>query len=160
MKKTIMTIMAITCLIGLTAASSQAGSSKRERLEQFIIGSHVGFLGAVIANQVHNNRPVVYVPEKRHHKEKRHYRSNRHRHDRHYRSDRHRHDRHYRSDRHRHNRTRGHWEVKKRWVEPEYEKRWNPGHYNKKGVWKRGRYQKIVVREGYWKEKRIWVARY
>ena len=151
MKKTIITILAITFIIGVTTASSQAGSSKRDRLKGFIIGSHVGFLGATIINQIHHDRQKAYAPEPRHNrKDKKHYRSSHNRKDK----------QHYRSSHRRQYRSIGHWEMKRKWVSEQYEERWNPGHYNKKGVWKSGRYQRIVVREGYWKEKRIWVARY
>ncbi len=136
MKKSIITLMAIACIVSFTAASSSAGSSKRDRLEGFIIGSHAGFIGASIISTLHNNRPKVYINEPRHQKKR------------------------YRKSRRSHRKSRGHWEVKRRWVEPEYEERWNPGHYSKKGKWKRGRYQQFVVREGYWVEKKVWVCRY
>ena len=136
MKKSIITLMAITCIIGFTAASSSAGSSKRDRLEGFIIGSHAGFIGATILSTFHNNRPKVYVNEPRHQK------------------------RHYRNSRWKHQERRGHWEMERIWVEPEYEEKWNPGHYNRKGEWRSGRYQRFVVREGYWVEKKVWVCRY
>ena len=144
MKKTIITIIAITCMISLTSISSHAGSSKRARLEGFIIGSSTAFLGAAIINQLHHNRPRVIIHESKPRHHKKHYRSNRHRH----------------NDRRRYHEPRGHWEVERIWVAEEYEERWNPGHYNKKGVWKSGRYQRFVVREGYWTEKRVWVSRY
>ena len=138
MKKTIITIMAIACMISFTAASSLAGSSKRHRhhLEGFLLGSGAGFLGATIISTLHRERPGHYIDGPRHQRK------------------------HCRSRRHRHHKSIGHWEIKRIWVEAEYEERWNPGHYNKKGHWKSGRYQRFVVKEGYWKEKRIWVCRY
>lgn len=142
MKKTIIAIMAITCMITLTNISSHAGSSKRDRLEGFIIGSSAGFIGATIINQLHHNRPRVVIHEQRpgQRRHKKHYRSNR----------QHR----------RYERSGGHWEVTRIWVEPVYEERWNPGHYNRNGEWRSGRYQRFVVQEGYWKEKRVWVSCY
>ena len=136
MKKTIIIIMAIACMISLTVTSSNAGSKERKRFEKFLIGSSAGLLGAVLLNNLNHNRARVSTNEPGHHRKYR------------------------RSYRHRHNGPKGHWKVEKIWVEPEYEERWNPGHYNKKGEWKSGRYQKFIVREGYWKEKRIWIAYY
>jgi hypothetical protein len=47
------------------------------------------------------------------------------------------------------------WEIRRIWVEPAFETRWNPGHYNRKGHWVGGRHEKIKVRDGYWKERRV-----
>lgn len=52
----------------------------------------------------------------------------------------------------------GHWEIKKIWVEPVYETRWNPAHYNPRGKWIRGRHQQFLVAEGYWKKEKVWVG--
>lgn len=51
----------------------------------------------------------------------------------------------------------GRWEIEKIWVEPVYETRWTPGHYNRKGHWVRGRHEKFRINDGYWKEIRVWV---
>jgi len=48
-----------------------------------------------------------------------------------------------------------HWEIQRIWVEPVYETRWNPGHYNRKGHWVSGRYESFKVRDGYWEERRV-----
>jgi hypothetical protein len=47
------------------------------------------------------------------------------------------------------------WEIQRIWVEPVYETRWNPGHYNRKGHWVGGRYESFKVRDGYWEERRV-----
>ena len=51
----------------------------------------------------------------------------------------------------------GHWEIERIWVEPVYETRWNPGHYNRKGYWVNGRHEKFRVQDGYWEKRRVWV---
>lgn len=145
MKKTMIITMAVICIISFTIASAYAGSSKRRRhhLEGFIIGTSAGFLGAAIINKLHHDRPRAYAYEPRRHKKH---------HPRH-------HGR-YCNNRHRCEEPAGHWRIKRIWVPEEYEERWNPAHYNKRGRWVTGRYKRFVVREGYWKEKRIWVCRY
>ncbi|MCD4744139.1 MAG: hypothetical protein K8R67_16880 [Desulfobacteraceae bacterium] len=148
MKKTTITIMTVICIVSFTITSAYAGSSKRRRhhLEGFIIGTSAGFLGAAIINKLHHDRPIAYAYEPNHRKQykKRHHPR--------------RHDR-YCNNRHRYGKS-GHWEIKRRWVPAEYEKRWNPGHYNKRGRWVEGRYERFVVTEGYWKEKRVWIRCY
>ena len=52
---------------------------------------------------------------------------------------------------------KGHWKTRKIWVEPIYETRWNPGHYNKRGRWVSGRHEKFLMADGYWQKKRVWV---
>lgn len=47
------------------------------------------------------------------------------------------------------------WKIERIWVEPVYETRWNPGHYNRKGHWVQGRYETFKVRDGFWKEVRV-----
>nr|WP_320191040.1 hypothetical protein [uncultured Desulfobacter sp.] len=52
----------------------------------------------------------------------------------------------------------GHWAIKKIWVAPVYETRWNPAHYDPRGKWVRGRHQQFLVAEGYWKKEKVWVG--
>ena len=52
----------------------------------------------------------------------------------------------------------GHWEVRRVWVTPVYQKVWNPGHYNGRGTWVPGQWQMIEKNAGYWQEQEIWVA--
>lgn len=51
----------------------------------------------------------------------------------------------------------GHWKIKKIWVAPVSETRWNPAHYDARGRWVQGRHQQFLVANGYWKNKRVWV---
>ena len=145
MKKTTITIMTVICIISFTITSAYAGSSKRRRhhLESFIIGTSAGFLGAAIMSQLHHNRPIAYAYEPKRHK--RHHP---------------RHNGRYCNKRYRRGEPTGHWRIERIWVAEEYEERWNPGHYNKRGRWIAGRYERFVVREGYWEKKRVWVCRY
>lgn len=54
-------------------------------------------------------------------------------------------------------RPAGRWEIERIWMEPVYETRWNPGHYNRKGHWVSGRHEKFRIQDGYWEERRVWV---
>ncbi|MCK5322902.1 MAG: hypothetical protein KAJ45_02105, partial [Desulfobulbaceae bacterium] len=54
---------------------------------------------------------------------------------------------------------RGHWKMRRRWVDPSYERIWNPGHYNRHGKWVSGRWIMIVDKEGYWIEERVRVKK-
>ena len=53
---------------------------------------------------------------------------------------------------------RGHWRYEKVWMPPVYEKRWNPGHYNPRGHWVNGGYQRFIIKDGFWKKTRVWVS--
>ena len=53
---------------------------------------------------------------------------------------------------------KGHWEVRDEWVPPVYKTVWNPAHYNQNGEWVEGTWIKIIDKQGYWTEKRVWVA--
>lgn len=52
---------------------------------------------------------------------------------------------------------RGRWSVERVWVEPVYKERWIPGHYSRRGYWIPGRYHCVMIREGYWETRRVWV---
>ena len=54
---------------------------------------------------------------------------------------------------------RGHWKMRRKWVESSYERVWNPGHYNRHGKWVSGRWIMIVDKEGYWIEERVRVKK-
>ncbi len=56
-------------------------------------------------------------------------------------------------------RFHGHWEMRRVWIPPAYERVWNPGHYNHKGRWVPGRWIEVVKEPGYWSKKREWVGR-
>ena len=57
-------------------------------------------------------------------------------------------------------RPAGHWETRKQWVPPVYQKEWNPGHYTRHGRWVPGHWQKVEVESGHWVEQKVWVPRY
>ena len=54
---------------------------------------------------------------------------------------------------------RRHWKMRRRWVEPSYERVWNPGHYNRHGKWVSGQWIMIIDKEGYWIEERVRVKK-
>ena len=56
--------------------------------------------------------------------------------------------------------SNGHWELRKAWVPPVYEKVWNPGHYNRRGRWVPGHWMRMETQPGYWEERRVWVPHY
>jgi len=140
MKKLITILTVVVLVTGLTAASSYAGAARRHTIEGIMIGTGVAILGAAIYNGMNNDRRhTTYAPaydynyKPRHHKRRHHHR------------------------RHVHHGPWGHWEIEKYWVEPIYETRWNPGHYNRHGDWITGQYQKFCVRQGYWDKRKVWV---
>lgn len=51
-----------------------------------------------------------------------------------------------------HNRRFRHPRAGRVWIEPRYDDRWNPGHYNRRGRWVKGRHERVVVRQGFWKK--------
>ena len=149
MKRIIATITIILMVTGvLTVSSAQAGSSKRHTIEGIMIGTGVAILGAAIINELNDDNHYS-----RHHTYKRHYPPVYKK--RVYREYRHANHRHHHKKYGRH--SRGHYEVDRIWVEPVYETKWNPGHYNRRGKWISGRYEKYMVKQGYWSEQKVWV---
>jgi len=55
-------------------------------------------------------------------------------------------------------RPRGHWEYRKIWVPPAYEKVWNPAHYDNRGRWIPGGWIKVEKEPGHWEKEKIWVT--
>ena len=140
MKKKLITIIAIVCMLSLAATSVYADSAskrRRHQLEGFLVGSTAAFIGASIINSLNNKKSGAYNNNKQRYQREQYY-----------------------SDRYRYQEPDGHWEVERIWVEPEYEEKWNPGHYNKRGRWVRGRYQRFITKRGYYKKRRVWVCRY
>ncbi len=145
MKKIIAIITTATIVICFSTVNAYAD---RKTMEGILIGAGVTILGAAIISEMNNGHRTtghtssysrhhsppssrVYVSSSRHKKFKHH-------------------------KRHSH-RSRGHWEVEKQWVEPVYERKWNPAHYNRRGEWVDGRFEKFMVQDGYWQEDKIWV---
>ena len=141
MKKMIAITTSVLLLICFSTVSARAD---RKTMEGFMLGTGVAILGAVIINEISkDSRPQYSRNHSRHHGY--HHAGYRYKH----KSIHHK--------RYRHHRPRGCWEVERIWIEPVYEKKWNPGHYNRRGNWVTSRYEKFLVQNGYWQEKKIWV---
>jgi hypothetical protein len=131
-KKILMGLTVVFTATVLISAPAVAGSKQRHRWEGVAIGVGAAILGHAIYQAHKDPSPprVVYAdPEP---------------------TPRYHHPR----PQHR----RGHWEWRKTWVPSTYEKTWNPGHYNRKGHWVRGRWIEVKTSEGYWSKERVWVA--
>ncbi len=138
MKKILISIIAGIASLSLMIAPVHAGSKQRHRWEGVAIGVGAAILGhAIIENHLQHypyERPAndCYYPPRTppHHRECPEPSYN-----------------------------RGHWEIRKVWVAPEYERVWNPGHYDDYSrKWIPGAWIRIVNQPGYWSEERIWVG--
>jgi hypothetical protein len=141
MKKIISTIAAVSLMVVFSSAPAHAD---RKTMEGFLLGTGVAILGTAIIHGINKDNKPVYQTSYSDHRTDRY--------NRHHRKDRHRPYKKYR-----HNHRRGHWEIEHVWVEPVYEKKWNPGHYNRHGKWVSGRYERFEICKGYWKKERVWV---
>ncbi len=144
MKKT---IAITTSVLVMTFLSTVSAHADRKTVEGFMLGTGIAILTAAIYNGVHKNPAPQpqYTPNHSRHDKNNHagYRYN-------HRNPGHRGYSHQSP-------PMGHWEIEKMWVDPVYEKKWNPGHYNPSGEWVSGRYQKFLLQNGFWKEEKIWV---
>lgn len=145
----IATVSVMVAGAALFSPNAYAGSARRHTIEGFMLGTGVAILGAAIIHEMNQDDRII---EKR-------VRAREYKHPKavQYRQPGIQHSRkskHYKKYAHN---IRGHWEVRRIWNEPVYETRWNPGHYNKKGRWISGRYEKFMVKQGYWSENRVWV---
>ncbi len=151
MKKGLIIILAVLFCVGVATPSAFAGSPQRHRWEGVAIGVGAAIVGsAILGNVLNPHTRVVHHTRPRHH---------------------------YRPARIHHRpavytrparpvtyrpapppRSCGHWEVQKVWVEPVYQRVWNPGHYDAHQNWVPGHYIKIEKQPGYWKEERVWVT--
>lgn len=52
----------------------------------------------------------------------------------------------------------GYWETKRYWVDPAYKRVWKYGYSTRRGRWIPGHWKRILVKPGYWREVREWVA--
>jgi len=131
-------------IISVTAAN--AGAARRHTIEGFMLGTGVVLLGTAIINEINKN--TAPGPAQTHHwtnqqKEKEFKPHKRHKKYRHHRKHA--------------KRARGHWESERVWIDPVYETKWNPGHYNRKGKWVSGRYEKFMIKQGHWSKNKVWV---
>lgn len=141
MKKIIASMTAVFLVIVFSSAPARAD---RKTMEGFLLGTGVAILGTAIIHEINKDRHDYYQPAQTHHRP---YSYSRYEHR----------DRHRPYKKYKHHRPRGHWEVERVWVEPVYEKKWNPGHYNRRGKWVSGRYERFLVCDGYWKKEKVWV---
>ncbi len=139
MKKYITIITAVLFLICFSTASARADRKTREG---FMIGAGAAILGAAIINGMSNTGKPQYT--RQHSRPPGHYIE-------------HRHGYVDRGQNPYHRQPDGYWAIERIWVEPVYEKKWNPAHYNRRGEWIQGGYDSFLIREGYYQEQKIWV---
>lgn len=138
--------LAVVVVFGVITMNGNAYAGHRRHsdlLEGVIIGAGAAILGATIITEinshpVYDHRPVPYK-----------YRRYDKRHRDHYKEEWQDRDRRHNS---------GYWSIERVWVEPVYTKRWIPGHYSRRGDWIRGRHEHVIIRDGFWESKRIWVS--
>lgn len=132
MKKQLAIATASILILGLSTSFAQAGAARRHTIEGFLLGTGVTLLGTAIVNSINSPPPMVAstLPP---------------------RCPGPRYAPHHK----RHG--KGHWEIRNIWIEPIYESKWNPGHYNKRGKWVSGRVQEFIVTQGYWEKEKVWV---
>ena len=140
MKKIIAITTVVLLSVCLSTTSALAGAARRHTIEGFMIGTGVAILGSAIINGINRDSRPQYTQSYSRHDEYRHsgYRNN--------------YPRKYRHQNH-----GGYWEVQRIWIDPVYEKKWNPGHYNSHGEWVDGRHEKFLIANGYWQEEKLWV---
>ena len=136
-----------TTVLFLICFSMVPARADRKTMEGFMLGTGVAILGATIINGMNDNDRPRYSrhhsppPPEIYHIE--------------YRGD---YDDRY-PRRHHHPGPDGRWEMVRVWVEPVYETRWNPAHYNHRGEWVEGRYENFQITGGYYQDQRVWVGR-
>ena len=141
MQKTISTITAVLIMVCFSAASAHAD---RKTMEGFMLGTGVAILGTAIIHGINKNSKPQYTSGYSRHNDHTYAKYNY--------GKRNKYHRKYRD-----HRSRGHWEIEKTWIEPVYETKWNPGHYNRRGSWVEGRHEKFIVTKGCWQEDKVWV---
>ncbi|CCK79233.1 hypothetical protein [Desulfobacula toluolica] len=154
MKKIIAITTAVVLFACLSTVSAHAGSARRHTIEGFMLGTGVAILSAAIINEINHDSKPYYTN---------HYaRSDRNHHTGYANQHRDTHQHRY-AHKNRHDGNfistgpKGHWVIEKIWKQPVYKKKWNPGHYNRRGKWINGRYKKFLVKDGYWQKTKIWV---
>lgn len=133
-----------TISLFLICFSTASARADRKTMEGFMLGTGVAILGAAIIHGMNDDDRPQYS---RHHSPppEPYYNDYRGRHNNRY-------------DR-RHHSPDGRWEIVRVWVEPVYERRWNPAHYDHRGNWVEGRYENFQISEGYYQTQRMWVHR-
>ncbi len=135
MKKLSVCFIVFVLCFTLSATSAWAGSKQRHRWEGVAIGVGAAILGHALSNNHQRHAPAPMVV-----REPRYYPAP------------------PLPSHHRKHRRHGHWEYRKVWVAPKYEKVWNPAHYNKHKKWVNGRWIEIEVEPGYWVKEKVWVS--
>lgn len=134
MKTLISITTAVVMVVCLSAAPARAD---RKTTEGFLLGVGAAVLGTAIYQGL--QPPSGYREPQRYHAPPPAYR---------YKSQ-------YRNDRRYGRQPVVHWEIRRIWVEPVFETRWRPGHYNHRGHWVGGRHERMKMRDGYWEERRV-----
>lgn len=138
MKKILLLLLVIVIPLTVITNPVLAGSKQSHRWEGVAIGIGAVLLGSAI---YHSHKIPVYHKH-RSAPVKRHYRL--------HPGPRYRTGKHF---------NRGRWHIVREWIPPVYEKAWNPGHYNRHGVWVEGQWIMIEIEPGYHVEKRVWLSR-
>ncbi|MBT3177091.1 MAG: hypothetical protein HOG03_08790 [Desulfobacula sp.] len=140
MKKIIATT---TSVLVLTFFSTVSAHADKKTVEGFMLGTGIAILSAAIYNGIQKDSAPQY--------KQKHSRHDKYSHSGRYEQRNNNQKKYY------HKKPRGSWTIEKIWVDPIYEKKWNPAHYNHRGKWVSGRHEKFLVQNGFWQEKKIWV---
>ncbi len=138
MKYLISMTTAVVMFICLSTVPAQADRKTREG---FLLGVGAAVLGSVIYQGL--NQPYAYRGTQRHHSPPAYY------------NDR---GTQCRNPRMYHRGPAGRWEVKRIWVEPGRDARWQSDHRHRKGKWNHSRHDKFKGRDGYRNEVRVWIG--
>lgn len=134
MKKGIATtIIALIC-VSLSLNTAWAGSAKHDVAKGIILGAGAALLGAAVINEMNGNWNTGaydrrhYAPPPRYPAPPAYYR---------------------------HVPRPPDCRIEQVWIQPEYVDQWVPGHYNGRGRWIQGHYERLMVKKGYWTSQRI-----
>lgn len=147
MKKTGAILIAAALIFSAAASNANAGSKADHLAAGIIIGTGAALVGATLLHGPDRDR-VYYRSPHRSYGPRGHIYQYRHRHPRSY----HRYGPRYGSNWH-----HGYWVHKKIWIAPVYEDRWIEGHFTRNGRWVSGRQERVLIQEGRWVMKKIWI---
>lgn len=134
-----------TSVLVFTFFPTVSAHADKKTVEGFMLGTGIAILGAAFYSAIHNDSTPQQYSQNRAQPNK-------------YRNAGYRYGRKQRNHRKaRHQVSRGYWEIERIWIDPVYEKKWNPGHYNRKGDWVTGRHEKFLISNGFLKKEKIWV---